>query len=93
MHLIQNDAKPELTVGEVSRVTGVDRPTVPMPQRLDLIADAAAEIVRAKSLRARPAGVSDPKRGRWFSVAWLGVALLAVGLSWRASKRAKLASP
>jgi hypothetical protein len=86
-HVILDDSKPELTVPEVERVVGADKPGAPMPQRVDLVADTAAEIVRAKALRARPNGVSDPGRGRRFLLAFAVVVLLAGGLSYRAKRK------
>ncbi len=77
VRLIQNDAKPELSAQEASKIVAADKPNAPMLERLDLIIDATGEIVRKKTLRARPPGQKDPRRGLWFSAAW-GVLFLGV---------------
>jgi hypothetical protein len=87
-HVTLDDSKPELTAAEVERVVGADKPGAPMPQRVDLLVDTAADIVRAKALRPRPNGVSDPARGRRFLLGFAAVALLAMGLSYRAKRKA-----
>jgi hypothetical protein len=87
MHLILKDGSPELNAAESAKVTGADKPNSPMPQRLDSIADTIGEIVRKKTLVARPAGKNEPKRAAYYGAAWLALTIAAGALSWRYRRR------
>ena len=89
VHVILDPAKgPELTPAEVTRVVDADKPNSPMSDRIDAIADTAGSIIRSRALKPRPAGVTDPARGRLFGFGAAAVLLAAIALSFRKRQEA-----
>jgi hypothetical protein len=92
VHVILDPVKPpELTPSEVAHVIEMDKPNSAMTERIESIAEAAGSVIRAKSLKPRPEGKTDPARGRLFGYGMIAVLALAIGMTVRQRKAAATA--
>ncbi len=88
VHVILDPSKPaELTPAEITKITDADKPNATMMDRLEAIGETTGSIIRAKALRPRPAGKTDPARGRLFGYGAFALLVAAVVMSFR-NKRA-----
>jgi hypothetical protein len=89
VHVILDADRPELTPGELARVTDADRPTLSMGRRLEILSDLTLEILRPKvTHRAMPPGKANPTRGAIYGAVSVLILLLALGLTRSRRKRA-----
>jgi uncharacterized membrane protein YgcG len=88
VHIILDPTKPpELTPSEVQKIVDSDKPSSTMMDRVESISEAAGSIIRGKALHPRPAGKTDPARGRLFLYGCFAVLAAAVVLTIRQHHR------